>query len=424
MYIIPYGDRNQYLYSDDLGANIITVIAPEYPSVDKCDEPIGYALQNSLSSFNLADDLSKLSIAIAINDATRPLPYRKILEPLINFLFSKNADPEGICFYISTGTHKPLSAAELSAFLPGNIISRFKISMHDCDDQDRLILLGSTSRGTVVYINETFFHSDIKIVVGNIEPHHFMGYSGGVKTAAIGLAGRETITKNHQMLTDPHAKMGLFRSNPMRMDVEEIGKLINIHGTINVVLDADKQILAAFWGSPTEVMKAGIDFHQKYIQMDLEKHINLYDLVIASPGGYPKDINLYQAQKALTHAALFAKNGGVIILTAECREGSGNDQFEKYIRHRCSPEQVVRDFENQFFQLGPHKAYQISKQAMRNKIILVSEFDSVWLNHIFMFMTDTIQAAIGHAMNYMPVNPKIALLPYATHLLPRTADDL
>ena len=250
---------------------------------------------------------------------------------------------------------------------------------HDCDDTDNLIYLGKTAKGTPVHVNGSFMNSDIKILVGNIESHHFMGFSGGVKTAAIGLTGRETITANHSMLSHPNTTMGLYSSNPMRMDVEEIGKMIGIDFVLNIVINDNKEIIAAYAGDPVEVMAKGIDFIRKNIQMDLHETAGTFDLVIASPGGYPKDINFYQAQKAITHACLFSKPEGVIILAAECRDGMGSQKFEQFLTSKNSFSEVIETFSSMPFEIGPHKAFQLAKQAITHKIILVSDIPEIRL---------------------------------------------
>ena len=265
---------------------------------------------------------------------------------------------------------------------------------HDCDDIQNLTYLGKTAKGTPVHVNSSFMNSDIKILVGNIESHHFMGFSGGVKTAAIGLTGRETITANHSMLSHPNTTMGLYSSNPMRMDVEEIGKMIGIDFVLNVVINDEKDIIAAYSGDPVEVMSEGIDFIRKNIQMDLNDTAGTFDLVIASPGGYPKDINFYQAQKAITHACLFSKPEGVIILAAECRDGMGSRKFEKFLTAKDTFTDVIDSFKSMPFEIGPHKAFQLAKQAITHKIILVSDIPEDQVRNIKLLPAKSLAQAV------------------------------
>ena len=143
----------------------------------------------------------------------------------------------------------------------------------------------------------------------------------------------------------------------------------------------------------------------------------MYDLVIASPGGYPKDINLYQSQKAITHACSFTKKKGVIILAAECREGLGSDSLGDFFTEKNSLQDVVNEFEHQEFMIGPHKAYLLAKQLQIHPIILISKLNAELVKKMFMIPAQSINEAVSISKNLIPENPKIASLPYATHLL-------
>jgi lactate racemase len=208
----------------------------------------------------------------------------------------------------------------------------------------------------------------------------------------------------------------------MRQDVEEIGKMIGIDHVLNIVINDDKEIISAYWGDPAEVMAKGVDFIRENIQMPLNNVDKDFDLVIASPGGYPKDINFYQAQKALTHACLFSKPGGTIILVAECRDGMGSKKFEEFIGKRDSFADVISDFENMQFEIGSHKAYQLAKQAINHRIILVSDIDENLVNKMHLTFARSINDALAKAMDSIENSPRIAILPYATHTMPKISE--
>ena len=393
-------------------------IRPEAEQSQIVEKAINTGLMLSINS----RDVRKLSVAIGINDQSRPLPNQILLPILLKHLKNLGVIQENIIIFIATGTHMPLKTEEYSLILSADIFSNYRVVSHDCDEIQNLAYLGNTSSGTPVKINRQFMDSDIKILVGNIESHHFMGFSGGVKTAAIGLTGRETITANHSMLSHPNTTMGLFSSNPMRQDVEEIGKLIGIDYVLNVVVNDEKEIIAAYSGDPDEVMSKGIDYIRKNVQMDLHDSAGTFDLVIASPGGYPKDINFYQAQKAITHACLFSKPKGVIILAAECRDGVGSNKFEHFLASKDSFLEVIESFESMPFEIGPHKAYQLAKQALSHKIILVSEISDDQIRKMLLIPAKSLGQAYKIAINTIPENPKIAILPYATHTMPKIAE--
>jgi len=354
------------------------------------------------------------SVAIAVNDQTRPIPNTIILPPILKKIESNGMKTENITFFIATGTHKGLSKSEMQKILPHKIYDRYRIKVHDCDEKRNLVFLGNSTSGTPIYINKDFYFHETKIVVGHIEPHHFMGFSGGVKSAAIGLGGRKTIEKNHSLIIDPKAKMGIFHENPMRKDVEEIGKIIGVDAALNVVLNSKKQIVNAFFGAPYQVMVNGIDISAENCQVEYN---GKYDLVITSPGGYPKDINFYQSQKAITHACSFLKKNGVVILIAECRDGTGSGSFENFLLEKHTWREVINEFENQQFKIGPHKAYLLAQQLKDHPIILISEMKPELVRNLLLTPAKSLSDALMKSITYLPAKPRIAILPYATHVL-------
>jgi nickel-dependent lactate racemase len=420
MISLPYGNKS---INFNIQGENLTVFRPEEirPTVDQ-ENIVKNALNSILEPLSDSMSKKKMKIAIGINDQSRPIPHNILLPCLLDYLEINGFDLKNIIFFIATGTHAPLKPTEFSLILDQDIISIYQVVSHDCDVEANLIFLGNTAAGTPVHVNRQFMESDVKILVGNIESHHFMGFSGGVKTAAIGLTSRKTITANHSMLSHPNTTMGLFSSNPMRVDVEEIGKMIGIDYVLNVVLNDDKEIIKAYWGDPIDVMSKGIEFIRSNLQMDLDISTPNFDLVIASAGGYPKDINFYQAQKAITHACLFSKPGGVIILAAECKDGMGSKKFEEFLGSKTSFPEVIKAFEAMQFEIGPHKAYQLAKQAIMHKIILISEMEEDLVRKMHLLPSKSFKQAYDLAREALPENSKIAILPYATHTMPKIAE--
>lgn len=412
---IPYGLSQLHLNADfpfDLYDQ------KEYTSAH---DPLGVvvqALQNPLDQQDINWSPPPKTAAISINDKTRPVPYSFILPPLLDWLNQRGIPDKEIEFLIATGTHSPATNEEVQKIIPASILSRNKIriSSHNCDDKDNLIFLGATQRNTPVWVNKRFYQADLRIVTGNIEPHHFMGFSGGAKSAAIGLAGRETINHNHAMLNDPCAFLGEYQHNPMRQDVEEIGKMMGIHLALNVILSSKRQIITALFGTPHAVMEKGISISDELWTVSVS---SAYDLVIASAGGHPKDINLYQAQKAITHAALFARPNGVIILVAACPEEIGNQKALEFLEPISTPDQAIARFKQMEFRIGPHKAFQIALQAKRNHIILVSEMPDDLVKKFFFIPAKSLEQAVEFACHILPANFTTVVLPHATSLLPK-----
>ncbi len=414
---IPYGNdflsyefSNEYSFDQILPNENIVARKQEL-------ETIKNALNNCIGNKEQLYFDSKCKVGIAVNDQTRPIPNNLLLPPLLKKIENYGIHSENISLFIATGTHKNLSKSQIKELLVPEIEEKYSVVIHDCDDTNNLIYLGHSMSGTPIYINKDYYLCDTKLVVGHIEPHHFMGFSGGVKSAVIGLGGRRTIEANHSKIFNPKAKMGIFYTNPMRNEVEEIGKIIRVDIALNVVLNSKKQITSAFYGDPYQVMRKGIESSANVCQVDNNGE---YDMVIASPGGYPKDINLYQSQKAITHACTFLKKNGVVILAAACTDGSGNELFEDFFQGKKTWLEIINSFKNQEFRIGPHKAYQFASQLKDHPIILISEMKPEKVRAMLLTPARNISEAVSISKDLLPETPRIAVLPYATHTMART----
>lgn len=399
----------------------VDLIEPAYisPAVDPL-EVVRHAIQNPVDGRFIGDYRPCKSVVIAINDKTRPVPNLELLPPLLEELHSIGILRTSIKFLIATGTHTPMQSAEYSRILTQDIYQNYEVISHDCDDESGLIFCGTTLHGTPVWVNRIFKEADLRILVGNIEPHHFAGFSGGYKTAAIGLTGRQTINKNHSMLIEPGAKIAEFDNNPLRQDIEEIGKIIGGKVVaLNAILNGDKKIVRAVFGEPSVVMNKGIPFCEQFCQVRTNEK---FDLVIASVGGAPKDINFYQSQKALTHASLFTRTGGVIILVAACPEGTGSEAYEDFMQGIESPEDVFIKFQSQGFRVGPHKAFQVARDASRVNIVLLSLLPKDLVKSLLMKPAVNLSEATAIAFDLLaptlPQDLRIAILPRATNTIP------
>jgi nickel-dependent lactate racemase len=414
-YEIPYGKKFLSLdLPDDALVNVILPRDTNKPA--NSNGFISKALSHPLGTFTWDSVKPGQTVCIAINDKTRPVPNSVMIPPLLERLKDLGIKDKNIYFLIATGTHTPMRKEEFSLLLPEEIIQRFKIISHDCDDREYLIALGNTTRKTPVFVNKLFFEAEIKILVGNIEPHHFMGYSGGVKTAAIGLTGRDTINANHAMLIEPESTFGTYETNPTRMDVEEIGDLLKIDGALNIVMNQKKEIVAALFGSPREIMNVGIPISRSICQTEVPQ--KNFDLVIASPGGYPKDINLYQAQKALSHAASITRDGGCVILIAECIEGIGSRAYEEFMDGISAVPDVFEKINKQGFSVGPHKALQFAREQRRITIFVVSTIGKNMIESLLLKFAETLNQAVVLSGDYLPKYPSIAIMPKATNTIP------
>ncbi len=370
------------------------------------------SIDNPLGNVYLSDFKNAKSV-----DKTRPVPLKILLPPLLQRLIDIGIPNDAITLIVAVGTHAPMAEKEFADLLLEEILLRYRVISHDCDDQANLVHLGETAHGTSVWCNRIFSAADLRISLGNLEPHQFMGFSGGVKTAAIGLAGRETVTHNHSMMLDPRANIARYDDNPARQDVEAIGKMIGVHFALNSVVNENKQIVAVLAGNPREVMLRGIPIVLDLYQAKVDAP---FDLMIVSPGGHPKDINLYQAQKALAHATFVTKENGTVILAAACPEGTGSQHYEEWIAdtRSASHAQVIAAFKREGYRLGAHKAFQISRDASRERVWFVTEMKPDFVRRLLVTPLTSLDDALSIALPDLPSNARVGIMPYANATIP------
>ena len=238
----------------------------------------------------------------------------------------------------------------------------------------------------------------------------------GVKSASIGVCGRKTINANHRHLLHPDSIVGNFDTNPLRQDIEEIGRMVRVNYALNVVMSFEKEIVACFWGHPTDVIREGIKISRSVSMTTIGSKA---DLVIASAGGYPKDINLYQAQKAMTHASLVVRPGGIILLAAACEEGVGSQSYEDFMADIFTHQDVLTRFKQQGFQVGPHKAVQIAQIAQKHPILLLSQLQPEMVQKLLLTPVTTVKEGIEQALRIDPTIHSVTILPYAVSTIPK-----
>ena len=422
-YRVPY-NRTQLAFSipDSFHAE---VLAPaQIPPAADPRRAVIDALARPVGEFDWSRFARAKSVAIAINDKTRPVPLATLLPPLLQRLTDIGIAADAITLIAATGTHAPMTEKEFADLLPTEILARYRVVTHDCDDGLNLVHLGETSRGTPVWINGVFTRAEFRIALGNLEPHQFMGFSGGVKSAAVGLAGRETVTRNHSMMLDPRANIARYDDNPARQDVEEIGRMIGVHLALNTIVNPaygagpngeNKQIVHVIAGEPRAVMRVGIP---RVLELYERRVAAPFDLVVSSPGGHPKDINLYQAQKALAHATFVTKPGGTVILVAACPEGTGSRHYEEWIADKTSHAQVIETFKREGYRIGSHKAFQISRDASRERVLFVTDLPPDFVRRLLLTPCSSLDDALGIALRDLAPGARIGILPYANATIP------
>lgn len=381
------------------------------------EETILNALKNPIGSSPLREIVKPgEKVAVIISDITRPCPNAKLLPYVIEELNQGGVSDQDIIIVSALGSHRPHQKEELRK-LVGPVFDRVT-----CMDSygDDFIEIGVSSRGTPFQVFRPVVEADCRVCLGNIDYHYFAGYSGGAKAIVPGVCTRATIQSNHQMMLNPGARVGVLENNPVREDMEEIVKFLSIDFILNVILDDHKVIMGAVAGHFQEAHRAGCKILDQAYRLPIEE---LADVVITSSGGFPKDINVYQAQKALDNARWAVKPGGIIILVAECGEGFGEKTFEKWLEEANAPEDIIKRI-YQEFKLGGHKAAAIASMTSQYKIFLVSNLQETQVKKLFMKGFTSAQEALDESFRQKGLNAKVWVMPTGGATLPEFSSEV
>lgn len=370
---LPYGRKSIKLEVE--GVEVLS--SKEATAVRSIDQELIKKLENPISAPNLRKLSEKAGkILLIIPDNTRAFPSRDIVPALIDYIdrASRRAD---IRILIATGLHMKVRKEELIEMLGKEIVENYEVINHDASDDDQILKLDKkTSYKTPIHVNKHVLNSDLVIGAGLIEPHFFAGYSGGRKSLLPGVAGRDAIFSNHrfEMIGHPNARAGILAGNPIHEDMVEFMMSAKLDFIVNVTINKEGEVTGIFAGDPIKAHLSGVDFLDRHVKIPVRGEA---DIVITTNGGYPLDRDIYQAVKGMDTAASVVKEGGVVIIASECRDGlGGHEEFLRIVRGAGSPDEIlerIRDGEPIFDQW---EAQVLARVLKKSKVILVSEFIS------------------------------------------------
>ena len=350
-------------------------------------------------------------VVIVTSDITRPCPSWVVLPPLLDRLYEAGIRREDITLVFALGSHRPHTPEEQKHLAGERAFNEIRCIDSDPDD---CVHLGVTDAGTPVDIFRPVAEADRVICVANIEYHYFAGYSGGAKSIMPGVSTRSAIQNNHSMMVRDEACAGNIDTNPLRQDIEQAGRILGIDYIVNVVLDEHKQVVYAVAGDSVKAHREGCAFLDRLYRKPIEKRA---DIVLVSQGGAPKDLNLYQTQKALDNAKHAVRDGGVVILIGSCREGLGNATFETWMREAEKPQDLIERVHARF-QLGGHKAAAIAMVLARADVYLVSEMPDELAQRCFLTPFEDAQSALDAAFEKLGRDATVLAMPYGGSTLP------
>ena len=368
------------------------------------DAPIGRAPLAELAA-------GRRSAAISVCDITRPAPNRVTLPPLLERLHRAGISKDAVTILIATGLHRQATRDELNTILGPEIAAGYRIGNHDARDRAAHRSLGYTGRGTPVFIDERFMAADLHITLGFIEQHLMLGFSGGRKLVAPGVAGEETIRTIHspRFMRESAATEGSIEGNPLHAELLEIAAMAGHDFILDVTMTREREISGVFAGCPVNAHAAGVRFLREH---SMERLPEAADAVITSAAGYPLDLTFYQTIKGITAAEHIVKPRGPILLLGECAEGIGSPEFAEKLRAYAGPENYLRAIADT--PVVPDQ-WQLEKLALTER------------NHKVFFYTpgapkrelgaladqsySSVEAAIAALLAALPKDARVVLIP-------------
>jgi nickel-dependent lactate racemase len=407
---LPYGQT--YLKVSIPDNNILGIVRTnEIVFPDGPTKLIDFALQHPLGTLQIHDIVSPSdTVAIVVDDYTRPCPTKILLPPLLQELSQAGINDTDVTIIIGTGTHHPPSIETIQKLLGEKILRNYNVIFTD-QKSSSFVNVGESSYHHHIEILKEYVEADVKILVSDIEYHYFAGYGGIRKSVLPAISSKKTIQQNHAMMFDPHASTGNIKQNPVHLEMTQAMRMTGCDFSLGCVINSKHHIVGVWTGDPELVMDAGITLVDRMYKSEIPSKP---DIVVVASDGAPHDINLYQALKALYTASQVVKNNGWIILAADCHEGIGSDLYQEWLQRYQTSSEIKTALEKDF-QIGAHKAYYHRLAVETFHIGLVSSFPDSFVKQVLSFQPFlTLQDALDHALKQMGESAKVLVIPNGT----------
>lgn len=403
--------------------NLLKVAVPNH--MEAVADPrleIRRAIQHPIASPRLCEIAKgKHSAAITVNDITRPYPGGMMVLEIADELHKAGLTDDEIFLVVAYGTHRIETKEELIGMFGEEVVRRFRFVHHVADDPSTLKVLGKTEYGMTVEINKEFAEAEVKILTGLITPHACAGFSGGRKSIVPGISGMGCLKLHHSFPVVPaDPAMGWMKGNLFHEQALAAARLAGVDFIVNNVDNAERQMVATVAGDLNEAHLAGTEICKKIWQITIPTRA---DVVIVSPGGYPRDFDLHQAQKASSVAELACKKGGHIIVCAEAPDGSA--KFGKHLKNANNPQEVVDLFKRVGMTAdATGKAYMWARGMLKHRISIVNSLmTKEELEEMFFHYYPTVDDAIADSLKIYGENATFLVIPYAADIFVTVEDE-
>ena len=410
---IPYytSSLDLHIQEENLEA-VITAKTDEYVAEKSEAELVREALENPIGTPRLRElAKGKKKVTLVTSDHTRAVPSKLTLPILLSEIREGSPDAD-ITILIATGLHRATTEAEQRRMFGDSIVDNEKIAVNDAFKDDDFAYVRTLPSGAELWVNKLALDCDLLITEGFIEPHFFAGFSGGRKSILPGICNAATVNENHsyKAIASPYSTTGVLEHNPIHEDMVCAARAVNTQFILNVALNGEKKVIAAFAGDLEQAHATGVKFVRELAQCPSITG----DIVITSNGGYPLDQNLYQSPKAVATAEACCKEGGVIIMCASCFDGMGGTHFEKLIV------KGTVDEIDQFLSKIPPKetiaeqwcAQIYSRILKKYRIILVTTYlDHDMVRKANMIPASSPDEALAMAYEMMGADARVVVIP-------------
>lgn len=387
----------------------------EVPVLQNPQEAIRKAINHPIASPPLKAILKPgQTVTLLVNDSTRVANSYVFLPILLDECNQAGIPDENIAVLFALGTHRDMDEPEMRSLVGDKVADRVKMYNSTAKKTADFVYAGTTSRGTEVYFHKTAMQSDHIICTGSIVYHFFSGFGGGRKALFPGVSAYETIRQNHSLMLEAGAGLGKTAGNPVYEDQVEGTEFHRPSFLLNVVLNEKKELVGVFAGDYIKAHLEGCEFVKNLYGVPLKQKANL---VIATCGGYPKDINVYQMQKTMDNARLAVKEGGIVILLGECREGVGSDMYVEWMKKFKTPTAIEAEVRRQFV-IGGHKAYAVTRLMNHVEFILISAMDDELVKTLLFTPAHSMEEALSLAFTKLGNKPHVCLMPQGSLTVP------
>ncbi|MDR0372230.1 MAG: nickel-dependent lactate racemase [Nitrososphaerota archaeon] len=411
---LPYGKTDVCVRIP--ARNLLGTIEPkEHPGATDPKAEIERALKEPIASKRLNEIAKPESkVAIVVDDATRNTPSERMLLPVLSELNTAGVKDENITVIFGCGTHRAVKPEETTQLL-GENAKRVKVISHDASAPD-LVYIGTTkTHGNKIHVNRIFAEANVKVLLGDVQYHHYAGYGGGRKSVLPAVSGTETIRQNHALLVNANSVAGNLENNPVHIDMTEAAQLAKVDFIVNVVENKKGEIVRAFAGDLEAAFLEAVNLVEQMYRITVDRRS---DIIVVSAGGHPWDLTLYQALKGMDASLDAVKRGGVIILVAECIEGYGNQVFYDWMTRLSEIKNVEREVKRNFA-VGGQRAYYLLKALLNHQIILVSSMPDFYATSIFKLKTArAVNDALNEAFKITGSASRVWAMPQGSNTLP------